>query len=60
VNEKRYSFLVSLCGGWCEGVLSFYAEDEDKAYEKAMNYVGEKLSEAFPKLDIVYTVELYE
>lgn len=57
---KEYKFLVSMCGGWCNGTLSFYAEDEDEAYEKAMDYVGDKLSDAFPELDIPYNVESYE
>lgn len=60
MNAKEYKFLVSMCGGWCNGTLSIHAEDEDEAYDKAMDYVGDKLSDAFPELDILYSVELYE
>lgn len=60
MNKKEYKFLVSMCGGWCNGTISFYAEDEDEAYGKAMDYIGDKLSDMFPELDILYSVELYE
>lgn len=54
---KTYKFLVSLCGGWCNGFLEIEAENEDIAYNKAMNFVANKLVEAFPMLDIHYNVE---
>ena len=54
---KTYKFAVSLCGGWCGGLLKIKAENEDVAYEKAMNYVVNKLVKAFPTLDIEYNVE---
>lgn len=60
MSIKEYKFLVSMCGGWCNGTLVIKAEDEDEAYDKAMDYVGDKLSDAFPDLDIEYNVELYE
>ena len=60
MNAKEYKFLVNMCGGWCNGTLVIKAEDEDEAYDKAMDYVGDKLSDAFPELDIPYGVELYE
>ena len=56
---KTYKFLVSLCGGWCNGFLEFEAENEDAAYEKAMDFVTDKLVDAFPTLDIHYNVECY-
>ena len=54
---KTYKFAVSLCGGWCSGALNIEAENQDTAYEKAMDYVANKLVKAFPKLDIAYDVE---
>lgn len=36
---KTYEFLVSLCGGWCEGHLNIYAKDEDEAYDLSMDTV---------------------
>ena len=54
---KTYKFTVSLCGGWCSGYLEFEAENEDKAYDMAMNHVAYTLAESFPTLDIDYYVE---
>lgn len=54
---KTYKFAVSLCGGYCGGSLEVKAEDEEKAYEKAMNCVANRLVKAFPTLDIEYNVE---
>lgn len=54
---KTYKFLVSLCGGWCNGNIEIAAENEEAAYEKAMDYVADKLVKAFPTLDIEYNVE---
>lgn len=54
---KTYKFLVSLCGGWCNGFLEIEAENEDIAYNKAMDFVVDKLVDAFPMLDIHYNVE---
>lgn len=54
---NTYKFAVSLCGGWCGGFLEFEADNEDTAYEKATDYVVQKLVEAFPELDIEYDVE---
>ena len=54
---KIYKFLVSICHGWCDGFLEIKAENEDEAYEKAMDYVGDKLADAFPDLDIPFNVE---
>jgi hypothetical protein len=54
---KTYKFLVSLCGGWCNGSIEVTAENEEAAYDKAMDMVVEKLVKAFPTLDIAYDVE---
>jgi hypothetical protein len=54
---KTYEFLVSLCGGWCDGSLVIEAENEDAAYNKAMDFVEDKLVESFPMLEIDYNVE---
>lgn len=54
---KTYKFAVSLCGGWCDGLLEIKAKDESTAYEKAMDYVVNRLSKHFPTLSIDYDVE---
>ena len=54
---KTYKFLVSLCGGWCNGFLEIEADNEDYAYNKAMDFIADKLVNAFPTLDINYNVE---
>lgn len=54
---KTYKFAVSLCGGWCNGAISIKARDEDEAYEKAQDYVVQRLVKTFPTLDIEYDVE---
>lgn len=47
-----------LCGGYCGGYIHVNADDEDDAYDKAIEYVGRRLYKAFPELDIEYSVEL--
>ena len=54
---KTYKFAVSLCGGWCNGGINIKAKNEEEAYDKAMDYVVNKLVQAFPMLDIEYNVE---
>ena len=54
---KTYKFAVSLCGGWCEGFVEVKAKDMDVAYDKAMDFVANKLTKAFPTLGIDYNVE---
>ena len=54
---KTYKFAVSLGGLWCGGHIEITADNEEIAYEKAMDYVVNKLVEAFPTLDIQYNVE---
>lgn len=55
---KTYKFCVILCGGYCGGYIYVDADDEDDAYDKAIEYVGPRLYKAFPELDIEYSVEL--
>ena len=52
-----YKFAVDLCGRCAEGAITVEASDEDDAYEKAMTLVSEKLTAAFPTLQIDYDVE---
>lgn len=54
---KNYKFLVSLCNGWCDGILEIKADNEDNAYDKAMDYVVNSLVKVFPTLEIDYNVE---
>lgn len=54
---KVYRFAVSLCNGWCDGLLNIKAKNEDDAYKRAMNYVGNKLTKTFPTLGIDYNIE---
>ena len=57
---NTYKFAVSLCGGWCDGKLVIEADNEDDAYEKAMDYVVVRLLDAFPNFGIDFDVELIE
>ncbi len=54
---KAYKFAVSLCGGWCDGTIEINAKDDDEAYEKAQDYVVERLVQVFPELSIDYDIE---
>lgn len=57
---KIYEFLVSLCGGWCNGRLPVEALSYDEAYEKAQDRVVHGLVTAFPTLNIEYYIEPVE
>lgn len=57
---KGYRFVVCLCGGYANGEITVKARNEDDAYEEAMKYVGKKLREALPDLDIEYNVEIVD
>lgn len=57
---KNYRYLVSLCGGWCDRFIEVKENDKEKAYDKAMDLVVDKLVLAFPTLGIDYNVELYD
>ncbi len=50
MKNKKYSFYVSLCHGWCDGTISVYAKDE----------VSKRLCSAFPELSIDFNVEQVE
>lgn len=54
---NKYEFEVQICGGWCSGSIIIEADNEDAAYDKALEYVGQKLYKAFPTLDIEYSVD---
>ena len=54
---KCFEFTVLLCGVETNGTIKIQASDEDTAYGKALEYVGETLYKAFPTLDIEYGVE---
>lgn len=55
---KEYEFYVRLCGGFCDGTIKIEAENEDEAYGKAVELVGDKLTDAFPELDIEFDIDL--
>lgn len=56
----NYKFVVNLCGGSAGGTITVEASNEGDAYEKAMDFVLNKLADAFPTLDIEVGVELAE
>lgn len=58
MKNNEYRFAVSLCNGWAGGTIAIKAQNEDEAYEKAMDYVNKKLTSAFPTLQIDYNVEI--
>lgn len=60
MKNKKYSFYVSLCHGWCDGAISVYAKDEDAARDRVENEINKRLCKAFPELSIDYNVELVE
>lgn len=55
-----YKFEVNLCGGYAGGTIAVEASNEEDAYEKAMDFVSNKLADAFPTLEIDYDVEQAE
>lgn len=58
MENKKYKFAVSLCGGWTGGYIFIEAKNEEEAYDKAMDYVEKQLNTAFPTLQIDYNVEM--
>lgn len=54
---KTYEFGVSLCGGWCDGSLKVKADNDEEAYDVAMDIVFKRLTKAFPSLEIDFDVE---
>lgn len=60
-KNKMFNFKVVLCNGnYCKGNISVFAENETVAEDMALTFVGERLSEAFPTLDIEYSVVLVD
>ena len=56
---EKYKYKLCLCDGrFATGHIEVYAEDEESAYDKAVEIVGTKLYAAFPELEIEYYVEL--
>lgn len=56
---NKYIFKVKLCDGcYCDGNLSITEENEDLAYDAALDYLCEKLADALPELGIEISVEL--
>lgn len=56
---NEYTFKVKLCDGkYCDGGITVGAENEDDAYDMAMDYISTKLAEALPDLDISIEIEL--
>ena len=56
---NEYIYKVRLCEGYyCNGSINIKAETEDDAYNKAMDYLLEKLANALPELGIDVDIEL--
>ena len=55
---SKYKVEVSINGTYCNGNIEVEASNANDAYDKALAYVGKKLYEAFPSLDIEYNVEV--
>ena len=58
---NKYNFKVRLCDGFqCDGMITIEADNEDIAYDMALDYVCSKLASVLPELDIEVSVELLE
>ena len=57
---REYDFEVIICSEKCDGCVTVEASDKDDAINKAIKYVGDKLYEALPELDIEYGVNFIE
>lgn len=56
---NKYSFLVMLNEGYsCGGTITVEAENSESAEEKAMDSFVNRWIQAFPELDVDYSVEL--
>ena len=53
---RDYDFEVIIGERKCGGLITIYADDKEDAVDKAIQYVGNKLYESFPELDIEYGV----
>lgn len=58
MGNNKYIYSVSF--GYTSGKLSVAAANEDEAQDKILESIGEKLADAFPELDIEYSVECEE
>lgn len=56
--NRYYEFAVIIGGKYADGTIKVAASDDEFAYDVAMEMVGSKLADAFPELDIEYSVEL--
>ena len=55
---NEYEFKVKFCdGNYCDGNIKVVANNEEKAYEMAMDYILEKLAKVFPELGIEVAIE---
>lgn len=56
----KYKARVSFFGVWCNGTIDTYGKSVDDAYDAAMEDVGVTLNNAYPDLDVEYSVEIIE
>lgn len=55
---KEYKYRVCLCDGyWCSGIVKVKANNEDDAYDNAMDYILNRLANALPELGIEVYIE---
>lgn len=55
---RKYTFSVSLCNGCACGNIIIESQNENDAYQNALDYVCDKLAFALPELDIEVSVHL--
>lgn len=56
---KKYIYKVRLCDGcYCNGNIAVKADDEEDAYDMAMDYILITLANALPELGIDVDIEL--
>jgi len=55
---NKYKYSVMICGGYANGFITVEAENQDDAYDKAMDSFVERWVKTFPELDVDYNVEL--
>lgn len=60
MQMKEWKFRLLVNGGYCEGVITVKAETEEEAYTAAEDSFVYRWIEAFPELDVGYSVELVE
>ena len=63
-DAKEYEFKVFMgpdgIDGSCLGKMHVTENSVDEAYDAMMDIIGHRLAEAFPELDIPYSIELVE